>query len=78
MRWPFRRRVHRGPTPSEDARSALEQAHRALSDAHRLGEAADDLKRRADEVHDQWQETAERNHVIEAVVDTIQRRARRS
>lgn len=75
MRWPWRRRE---VSPSEDARSALEQAHRALTDAQRLGEAADDLKRRADTVSDQWRETREVNHVADAVVESIRRRAQHS
>jgi hypothetical protein len=73
--WPFRRR--RPASPSDEARCALEQAQRALADAQRLGRAADDLGRRADEIRDQWQAARDRNHVAEAVVESILRRARR-
>jgi hypothetical protein len=60
--------------PSEDARHAVEQAHRQLADAQALGRAAEDLVRRADESRDRWLETRQRNHVAEAVVESIRRR----
>lgn len=54
----------------------LDIDRRHLADAQALGRAADDLNRRAAEVHDQWRETKEVNHVAEAVVDLITRRMR--
>lgn len=64
----------RKPQPSEDAKHALEQACRQLADTQALGEAADDLARRADESHCRWQEARQRNHVAEAVVESIRRK----
>lgn len=72
MRWPWQHPQE--PRPSEDARHALGQARRQLVDTERLDAAADDMGRRADEIGDRWQETRRRNHVAEAVVESIRRR----
>ena len=72
MRWPWRRTVQ----PSEDARHAVEQAHRSLKDAQALGRAADDLTRRGDEIGERWQYTRDTNHVADAAVKAIMRKAR--
>jgi len=70
MRWPWSRE----PRPSEDARHALVHARRQLVDTDRLDAAADDMTRRADLIGDRWEETRRRNHVAEAVVESIRRR----
>jgi len=62
--------------PSEDARHALGQAERQLADARALGRAADDLIRRGDEVGERWRQTRDVNHVAEAAVKAIMRKAR--
>ena len=73
MRWPWQRCRSQ---PSEDARHAFEQAHRQLADTRALHRAAEDLNRRADEISDRWRETREINHIAEAAVEAIRRRAR--
>lgn len=76
MKWWPRSKPQQAASPSEDARCSLEQAHRALADAEALHRAADDLTRRADEVGDRWRETAARNHIAEALVDSIRRKVK--
>lgn len=68
----------RHPRPDVDMDAAEWEADRAIADARTLGRGADDLLRRADAVGERWRQTREVNHVAEAVVESIRRRARHS
>jgi hypothetical protein len=73
VRWPW---PHRVPSPSEDARAAVEQMGRALRDTDRLSEHVTEVSERALEVARRADEVRARNHVAEAVTQAIMRRAR--
>ena len=70
MRWPWPRRVSR---PSQDAQAAVDQVGRALRDVDRLAEHITEVSERANAVARRADEVRARNHVAEAVIESIRR-----